>query len=151
MEGLDDVERTDEFPDWIGGEAVIEMERNTPQQMISGDQQAPLGLEQAHVRGGVPGGLVRRPRAEVGVDDHPLHERPVGLHDPGDPRFARLPFGGVAAQRLLGDAALTCDLEPAGQRGAGFLRPAKHVLVVGMHPQLTARALNDRRRLAVVV
>ena len=67
-EPLDDVERAQELADGVGRVAVLEVQRDAPQQMIAGDQQAPLGLEQADVRGRVPGRLIGDPLAEVGDD-----------------------------------------------------------------------------------
>ncbi len=58
---------------------------------------------------------------------------------------------GVATQRLLGNAALARDLQAPGDLGVGVLCPLGHVLVVGVHPQLTAGALHDRGGLPVVV
>ena len=42
-------------------------------------QQAPLGLEQADVRGGVARGLDDLPGAEVGLDLHARRQVAVGL------------------------------------------------------------------------
>ena len=61
---------------------------------------------------------------------------------------ARLAVGG---ERRFRDAGLARDLEPRLEPGLGVARRSGHVLVVGVHPQLAAGALDDRRRLAVVV
>ena len=151
VQRLDDVERAQELADGVGRVAEVEEREDAPEQVIAGDQQAALGLEQAHVRGRVAGGLVDGPRAEVGLDDNARQQLAVGLDHRGDPRFARAALGGVAAQRLLGHAALARDLQAAFQRGVGILGPQLHVRVVGVHPQLAAGALHDRRGLAVVV
>ena len=49
------------------------------EEVIAGDQDPALLLEQAHVRGRVTGRLVDRPGAEVGLDLDAGHERAVGL------------------------------------------------------------------------
>ncbi len=77
-ESLDDVERAQELADRVGGVAVVEVQGDAPEQMVAGDQQAALGLEQAHVRGRVAGRLVRDPLAEIGADADPVDELPVG-------------------------------------------------------------------------
>ena len=119
--------------------------------MIPGDQDPVLGLEQAHVRGRVARCLVDVPRPEVALDDDARDQRTVGLDHRGDPRRDRLVSIGVTAQRLLGHAALPSDLQPPGQRGFG-IRGAHHgVGVIGVHPELAAGELADRRRLAPVV
>ncbi len=119
--------------------------------MIAGDQQPALGLEQAHVRGGVAGRLDHRPGAEVGLDRHAVDERSVGLdhaRDPGRESFGAL---GVRRQRGLGNAALAPHLQPARERGGGIAGRRGPVCMVRMHPQLAAGALADRRRLSPVV
>ena len=152
VQPLDDVERVHEFADGIGRVAVVEEQRDPPEQVVPRDQQPTLGLEQADVRGRVTGGLVHAPGAEIRVDDHPRQQRPIGLDRGGDPRFAVLgALGRVPAQRLLRNAALAGDLETPREGGVRVLRPGGHVLVIWMHPQLTAGALHDRGRLAVVV
>ena len=81
-----------------------------------------LGLEQAHVRGRVPGGLIDGPRAEIGLDDHACQQRAVGLDDRGDARFAVAgALGGVAAQGLLGNPGLARDLQAPHDRRVGIL------------------------------
>ncbi len=60
-------------------------------------------------------------------------------------------LGGVAAQRLLGHAALARDLHAALEHGVGIFDHAVEVLVVGVHPHLAPGALNDRRGLPAVV
>ena len=122
-EPLHDIQRAQEFAHRIGGVAVVEEQRDAPQQVIAGDQQAPLGLEQADVRGGVAGRLVHRPGAEVGGDRDPGQQRAIGLDHRGDPRVVLAPLGGVAAQRLLGHPALARDLQAARDRRVGVLVP----------------------------
>ena len=74
----------EEFPHRVGGVAVVEEQRDAPQQVVAGDQQAPVGLEEAHVVGGVAGGLVGDPLAQVGVDPDPGEE--VALRAGSGPR-----------------------------------------------------------------
>ena len=57
----------------------------------------------------------------------------------------------VAGERVGGHAALAGDLEAALEGALGIPRRPGHVLVVGVHPQLAARRLEDRRGQAVVV
>ena len=96
-------------------------------------------------------GLVNRPWAQIGIDGHALHQRPIGLDEPGDPEALALARPGVLAQRLLGHATLARHLQPASQCGLRILCRLGHVLMVGMHPQLASRPVDDRGRLAVVV
>ena len=114
---LDDVERAHEFADRVGRVAVVEEREDAPQQVIAGDQQAVLGLEQADVRGRMTGRLVDGPGAEVGLDDDALpRSARSGSIDRGDARFVVAgALGGVAAQRLLGHAA-------TGARSPGVAR-----------------------------
>ncbi len=82
----------------------------------------------------------------------PGQQRPVGLDDRGDARFViAAALGRIAAQGLLGDARLARDLQAPQQRRVGVLGPAPGVFVVGVHPQLAARALDDRGGLTVMV
>ena len=67
------------------------------------------------------------------------------------PTRGRVALGGVAAQRLLGHAALARDLQAPREHRLGVLDHARHVLVAGVHPQLAAGALDDRGGLAAVV
>ena len=71
VQRLDDVERAQELADGVGRVAEVEEREDAPEQVIAGDQQTPLGLEQADVRGRVAGRLVDAPGAEVGLDDDP--------------------------------------------------------------------------------
>ena len=120
---LHDVQRAQEFAHRIRRVAVVEEQRDAPQQVVAGDQQTPLGLEQADVRGRVAGRLIDRPRPEVGGDRHARSRAAVGLDHGGDAGVVILAPLGVAAQRLLGHAALARDLQPLGDRGARVLGP----------------------------
>ena len=94
-----------EFADRVGRVAVVEVQRDAPKQVVAGDQQAALGLEQAHVRGRVPGRLVHDPLAEVGADRHAAEQRR------GRARSARrCPIRASCARRRSGAAA------PPGRR-----------------------------------
>ena len=120
--------------------------------MVAGDEQPPLGLEQADVRGRVArrlDGPASGPRSVSTTT--PVEQVRRRLDQPGDARGLARGALGVGAQRLLGDAARARDLEAALERRVRVARGARHVLVVGVHPQLAAGALDDRRRLAVVV
>ena len=68
-----------------------------------------------------------------------------GSIGPAIPESARAALGGVAAQRLLGHAALAGDLQAPREHRLGVLDHAVQVLVVGVHPHLAAGALDDRR------
>ena len=52
-ESLDLVEAADELADRVRGVAVVEEQRDPPEQVVAGDQQAAVGLVQADVRGRV--------------------------------------------------------------------------------------------------
>ena len=148
---FDLLQRAQELPHGVGCEAVVEVQRDAPQQVVSGYEQAPLGLEQAYVRRRVTGRLVHAPSAEVGVDLQAREQCPVGLDDARDARVARAPLGRVAAQGLLGNPALAGDLDAPFEHRLGVFGHAPHVLVVGVHPQLAPGQLDDRGRLAIVI
>ena len=150
-EPFDDAERVQELAHRIGRVAEVEVQRYASQQVVAGDQQATLGLEHAHVRGSVAGGLVHAPRTEVAVDRDPRDQIAVRLDHSGDARFARAPLGGPQPQWLLGHAAVAGDLDAAVEHRLRVLGHARHVLVVGMQPQLTPGAGDDRGGLSVVV
>ena len=97
------------------------------------------------------GGLVHAPRTEVAVDRDPRDQIAVRLDHSGDARFARAPLGGPQPQWLLGHAAVAGDLDAAVEHRLRVLGHARHVLVVGMQPQLTPGAGDDRGGLSVVV
>ena len=75
---LDRVEARQVFAERIGRVAVVEEEGGAAEQVVAGDEQAPLGLVQADVRGRVAGGLDDAPGADVGLDLDPGDELAVG-------------------------------------------------------------------------
>src|SRR3954447_11637260 len=99
-ERLHRVERVQELADRVGRVAVVVVERDPAEQVIAGDEQPPLGLEQAHVRGRVARGLDHEPGTQVAAHLDPRQERPVGLHGPGDPGAALAPRVRPARERL---------------------------------------------------
>ena len=108
----------EELADRVGRPAVVVEQRDPAEHVVAGDQDPVLGLKQADVRRGVPGGLVRPPDAEVGLDLDAVDERPVGLDHLRDPRRQVLGEAlGVALEDALGHSALAADLEPASERG----------------------------------
>ena len=119
--------------------------------MIARDQQAALGLIQTDVVGGVAGGLVHRPDAEVGLDLDPGDEVTVGFDGLGDARRHVLDLLGVGVERGLGDAALAGYLETTGEDTGAVRAGVTGSLVAGVHPELAAGAIADRRRLTPVV
>ena len=151
VELLDEVERVQELAGRIGRVAVVVVQRDAAEQVVAGDQDPALLLVEADVRRRVAGRLVDPPGAQVGVDLDARHEVAMRLDDPRDAVALAAARLAVALQRLLGDAALAGDLDAAIERGLGVARGAEHVLVVGVHPQLAAGALDDRRGLPVVV
>ena len=68
VERVDDVERGQELADRVGRVADVEVLRDAAEQVVAGDQQPPLGLVQADVRGRVAGRLDHVPGAGVGLD-----------------------------------------------------------------------------------
>ena len=151
VEPPDLVERVKELAGRVRRPAVVVVQRHAPEQVVAGDEQPPVGLEETDVRGGVARGLVDLPGPEVAVDRHALDQVVVGLDERRDPEALPLALLGVATQRLLGHAGLARHLQAPGERGLGVLRRLGHVLVVRMHPQLAAGALEDGRGLAVVI
>src|SRR5947209_3285340 len=151
VEVLDLLQRGEELAGGIGRVAVVVVDRDAPEQVVAGDQQPALGLEEADVRRRVTRRLQNPPGAEVGPDLDALDERAVGLDDPRD---AEALAAARLARRLDGGGwhpALQRDLQPPLQRGGRVGGRLRHVLVVGVHPQLAARAVDDRTGLAVVV
>jgi hypothetical protein len=65
------------------------------------------------VRWSVPGRLVHRERAEVGLDLDARHQLAVGEHDSGDSGSASGALLLIAAQGILGHAGVERDLDPA--------------------------------------
>ena len=90
----------EELADRVGAVAVVEEEDGAAEQVVAGDQQLALGLVQDDVRGGVAGGLVDLPGAEVGLDLDPGQQVAVGLDDRVDPGVVVVAAGlAVALQR----------------------------------------------------
>ena len=122
VEGVDDVERVQELADRVGRVADVEVLRDAAEQVVAGDQQAPLGLVQADVRGRVAGRLDDLPGAEVGLDRR-RRGRGRGRRAASPPgrvpeRAAAL---GPAPQRLVRHAALQRDLERLRRARLGSL------------------------------
>src|SRR3954452_1745469 len=147
----DSVERVEELPDRVGRVAVVVVERDAPEEMVARDEQPPLGLEQADVRRRVAGRLDHEPRAEVAAHLDAGQERPRRLDRPGDARRPGAPLALPLGERLRRGPRRPGDLDALLQHGLRVLRGARGVLVVGVHPQLAPRALDDRGGLAVVV
>ena len=150
-EPLDDVERVQELTHRVGRVAVLEVQRDAPEEVVAGDQKPALGLEEAHVRRGVAGGLVHDPVAQVGAHHDAVDEVARGFDDACEARFAGFPLGRIAFQRLRGDAALARDLEPPREHRVGILDHAVEQLVARVHPDLAFRQLGDHGRLPAVV
>ena len=151
VERVDPVERGQELADGIGRVALVEELRDAPEQVVARDQQAPLGLVQADVRGRVAGRLDHLPVAEVARDRHARHEVAVADELAGDALADRAPLLGPAPQRLLRDARLAGDLDPPRDRLLRRLVVGVQVPVRRVQPDLGPGALADRRRLAAVV
>ena len=151
VELLDDVERRQEFSGRVGRVAVVVVERHAPEQVVAGDEQPAIGLVERDVRRRVARRLVHRPAPEVGVDLHSGQEVAVGLDDPGHAEALVAARLGEALQRLGRHAAGPRHLHAPAQPLVGVLGRPREVVVVGMHPQLAAGAVDDRRRLPVVV
>ena len=98
IERVDGVQRAQELADRVGAVAVVVEQRDPPQDVVAGDQQSPLRLEQADVGGRVPRSLIRNPRPQVGLDLDAVDEIPVGLDHPRHPRVQQRLDGVQAAQ-----------------------------------------------------
>ena len=133
--------------------AVVVVGRHAAEQVVAGDQHAALGLPQADVRRRVAGRLARPPTPRGrSRPSTPGSSVAVGLDDRrAIPDDWPLRACGPAAQRLLGHAAERATSRRRSSAASGSSTRRRHVLVVGVHPQLAAGALDDRRRLAVVV
>jgi hypothetical protein len=151
LECRDPVQRGEELAHRVGGPAVVEVQRHATEQVVAGDQQAPVRLVQADVRRGVAGGLDDRPRAEVGVDDDAVDELAVGFDEARDAASALAGARGPFTQRLQRHTALQGDLEAPRADLVGVVDGGAHVGVVGVHPQRAAAGVDDARRLPVVV
>src|SRR4051812_43386708 len=93
--------------------AEVVIERDAPEQVVARDQESPVGLVQADMRGGVPRRLVDLPAAEVGHDLHSRDEVHVGLDEAVDAeRLAAARLVRLRDQRV-GNAALAGHLHPA--------------------------------------
>ena len=151
LEPVDHVEAREELAGGIGRVAEVVVERDAPEQMVSGQQQPALGLVKADVRGCVARRLVHLPGAQVRLHLHARQELDRGQDHAGDPvplAAARLR---VRRQRAVGHARPARQLDAALEGGCRVGRRRRHVPVVRVHPQLAPRPLYDRRRLAVVV
>ena len=129
-------------PDRVGRVAELEVQRDAPEQVVAGDQQAALGLEQADVRGRVAGRLVGDPLAEVAWprrDAVETRSRSGSIGPAMPDPIAAAALGRVAAQRLLGHAALARHLQAPREHRVGVLDHPRHQLVARVHPQLAAR------------
>ena len=141
-----DIQRAQEFADRVGRVAEVEEQGDAPEQVIAGDQEASLGLEQAHVRGAWPGVSYTVPRAQVGLDDDPGQELAIGLDHAGDARFVVL---ALCAKRRSGSSGTPHWRATSRRRSRsprGPAAPTRHVLVFGVHPQLAAGPLARSRR-----
>ena len=110
------------------------------------------GWKQADVRGRVAGRLEHVPGAEVGRDLDAGEQVAVGRRRRRRCRSARA--APRSAQRRSGSSGTPLWRATSMrrcERRLGVLRRARRVLVVRVHPQLAAGALDDRRRLAAVV
>ena len=105
------------------------------------------------MRGRVAGRLVDLPRPEVGVDRRrPSTRSRSGSTTPAMP--VALAAARARRSRRSGSSGTPLWRATSTRRASaasGSLRRARHVPVVGVHPQLAAGALDDRGRLAVVV
>src|SRR6202020_1416886 len=97
-------------------------------------EQPALGLEQAHVRRTVAGGLVGDQRAEIGLDLDAVQERAVGLDDRGDPGRPVAGPPGVLLEHRRGYAAVAAYLDPARQAELEVLDRSRGVPGVRVHP-----------------
>ena len=151
LERLDLVEAGEELADRVGAVAVVEEEDRAAEQVVAGDQQLALGLVQDDVGGRVAGRLVDLPGAEVGLDLDPRHEIAVGHLDRVDAGLRAPACLAVALQPGERDAALAGHLDPLLQRRRRVVGEQPHVLPGGVHPELAAGGLEDRRGEPVVV
>ena len=150
VEALDRVEAAEEFADRVGAVAVVEEEDRAAEQVVAGDHQPALGLVEDDVRGGVAGGLVDLPGAEVGLD---LDPRDAARGRARRARRSRvsssLRASLVALQGGHRHAALAGDLDPPLQRRLRDRRRSSRTCsqrgcIQSSHPA----ALDDRRRRA---
>jgi hypothetical protein len=109
--GLDRVERRQELTDRVGRVAVVVVQRDAPEQVVAGDEQPALGLEQAHVRRRVAGRLDHEPRAEVAAHLDAGQQRARRLDRPRDARRPLAPGALPLRQRLGRHARRPRDLD----------------------------------------
>ena len=137
----------------VGRVAVVEVDRDAAEQVVAGDQQPPLGLVQADVRGRVARasrgparsrGRSRSRRRAAGRGRARRSARCRSRRCAGAPR--RRPAAAARGRRTGG--AISSRRSSASSGSVGRVG---HVPVVGVHPQLAARAVDDRGGLAVVV
>jgi hypothetical protein len=149
VEAVDLVERGEVLGHRVGRGAGVEVERDAPEQVVAGDQQAPLGLVEADVARRVAGRLDDVPVAEVGRDRVALDQLAVDLERAGLAAALAAAALDPALDGVRRDAALVGDDDAPLERLLGVVVGV--VRVVAVHPDLAARARGDRRRLAAVV
>src|SRR5438105_12032284 len=132
-----DSQRLEKLAHRIGRPAVVVEERDAAQEVVSGDEQPALGLEQADVGGRVAGGFVNHPAADVRFDLYSTHQVAIGLDRLRDPGRDLLHLLRIAAKRRLGNARLAAYLDPARKCALWIGGGLDRMSVVGMHPQLT--------------
>src|SRR5947209_1636840 len=99
----------------------------------------------------MPRGLVDSPDTQIAVYLDAGHQRPIRFKHTRDARRNLSSALGVARQRVLGDSALAPNLEPPGDPRLAIAAGPGRVIVVRMHPQLAAGAIDDWCGLAPVV
>ena len=149
---VDHVQGVQELADRIRRPAVVEIQRDAPEQVVPGDQKPPLGLEQADVRRGV----ARASRTPSRCPDRFRSRRrpPAAGRARSPARFPR-PCRG-RARRIAGAPLRARPLwRPISSRRAsassGSVAVAKPCAVVGVKPELASGPVADRRRLPPVV
>ena len=153
VERVDRVERGQELADGVGRPAEVEVQRDAPEQVVAGDQQAALGQVQAHVRGRV----ARASRAPASRRGRWRPSTPSTRSRAGSTRPAtgRGPgCGGCSAHRRSGSSGTPLWRAISTRRASiasTSSAAAREVLVARVQPQLAARALLDRARLPAVV
>ena len=147
VERLDDVERVQELAGRVGRVAEVVVERDAAEQVVAGDEQAALGLEQADVRRRVAGRLVDLPGAEVGLDLDAGQRSRSGSTMPAMPialAAARLAVARAAAPRARRSGARPRCGARAPRRGPCAARVMCSWL--GCIHSSQPGALDDRRR-----
>jgi hypothetical protein len=96
-------------------------------------------------------GFMRRPGAQVRVDVDARDKRPVRFDQARDSGRDVLGPLGIGRQGGSGDPAVTTHFETPCQSRLRISNASRPVLVVGMHPELAAGALDDRRCLPPMI